>query len=393
MKKTRRAFALSSLGIGAAYASNSNLGRSRGDQQGAVRLQEDPRLSCFEVNLAKGFGSDLVATFVRAASGSETGEILLVRSADGGLTWSKPVSVFSVEEQGKLGAGYQPAGVTLLSDGSLITSTTRFSFLFEGRIAWRKDSEIEGVYTSKSTDGGHRWDDARKLDFAPFGVAWTRGSTVEMPDGSLLLPLAGQTGDQYQRSGESVASFLMRSVDGGTTWSYHATIARDSNRFHDFDEPALLSLGGQRVLCVLGKREGAVQNWQGGYLHVTMSHDGGITWSKPQATSMWGHPAHLLRMRDGRVLCTYGYRMHPNPGVKGCVSADGSMWRPEDIFSVKEVASLDSDSRQIGCPSSVQMDDERIFTAYQLWSETNLEGVPAGAALKRHRLEGRLYRV
>jgi hypothetical protein len=99
---------------------------------------------------------------------------------------------------------------------------------------------------------------------------------------------------------------------------------------------------------------------------------------------MWGHPAHLLCLADGRVLCTYGYRMHPNPGVKGCVSKDGSAWKPADIFSIKEVANLDSDRLQIGCPSSVQLSDGRVLTGYQVWSETQEN---------RQRLEGSLYRV
>ena len=88
---------------------------------------------------------------------------------------------------------------------------------------------------------------------------------------------------------------------------------------------------------------------------------------------MWGHPAALLSLRDGRVLCTYGYRMHPNPGVRGCVSADGVEWKPEHIFPVREFASLEADRLQIGCPSSVELDDGGILTAYQVWSESQTQ--------------------
>ena len=114
---------------------------------------------------------------------------------------------------------------------------------------------------------------------------------------------------------------------------------------------------------------------------MTLSEDGGATWSKVQKTSMWGHPAHLLALRDGRILCTYGYRMHPGPGVRGCVSGDGVHWKPQDIFTVKAMPDLDSEHLQIGCPSSVELDDGRILTAYQTWFDD------------RRGLECSLYRV
>jgi hypothetical protein len=105
---------------------------------------------------------------------------------------------------------------------------------------------------------------------------------------------------------------------------------------------------------------------------------------------MWGHPAKLLRLRDGRVLCTFGYRMHPNPGVRACLSQDGVQWKPENIFAIKELANVESGDLQIGCPSSVELTDGRILTAYQIWSASRN---PKAAVQQRQMLEGSLYRV
>jgi len=367
MKKTRREFGLlSTWGIGGALGAGGNLSSaSESKEPRTFRIGADPKFSCFEVSLAKGRGSEVVATFGRAPSGSETGDILLTRSAGGIASWrqsSAPVFTHP-------GPGHQLAAVTRLRDGALIVSTTRLRSLFEGKLRWRRGSVTDGVFVRESEDGGHAWGDARKVDTSPFPVAWTRGPIVEMADGALLLPLAGQRSASYRDVRQPMASFLMRSVDRGKSWNYHATIAEDVNGSRDFDEPAVVALRDGRLVCLLRSHVSPRRDPPGGYLFATLSEDGGATWSKAGKTSMWGHPAHLLALRDGRVLCTYGYRMHPGPGVRGCVSANGVEWKPQNIFTVKAMPDLDSDHLQIGCPSSVELDDGRIVTAYQTWME------------------------
>ena len=110
-------------------------------------------------------------------------------------------------------------------------------------------------------------------------------------------------------------------------------------------------------------------------------------------TSMWGHPASLLRLEDGRVLCAYGYRMHPNPGVRACLSGDGLNWRPSDIFTVSASPEVDSAHLNIGCPSSVELEPGRILTAYQVWAQTGRPEQAGEGASQRQCLEGTVFRV
>ncbi len=367
MKKTRREFGLlSSWGIGALASGGSLASAHESKEPRTLRLHDDPKFSCFEVSLAKGHGDEVVATFGRAASGSETGDILLTRSKDGVASWrpSSATPIFSHP-----GPGHQLAAITRLSDSAHIVSTTRLRHLFEGKLRWRRGSATDGVFVRESSDGGHAWGEERKVDTTPFAVAWTRGSIVELADGALLLPLAGQRSESYREIRQPMASFVMRSLDRGKTWSFGATIAEDRNGDRDFDEPAMVALRDGRLLCVLRSHVSPRRDPPGGYLYMTISEDGGATWSKAQKTSMWGHPAHLLALNDGRVLCTYGYRMHPGPGVRGCVSNDGVQWKPQDIFTVQAIADLDSEHLQIGCPSSVELNEGRILTAYQTWKD------------------------
>ena len=390
MKKTRRAFGLSSLGFGAALAAARPVTPSSPQPDASVRLHEDPKLSCFEVNLAKTGNSEVLAAFVRGLPGSDAGEILLTRSSDSGATWSAPAPLFRSAEPLAAARGYQHAALTQLSNGAVIACATKFSFLFDGKVAWRRGSQTEGVFIRNSQDGGHRWDEVKKVDTSPFRRAWTRGAIVELADGTLLLPLAGQRRDGYHDFDEPIASFLLRSEDSGANWKFHSIIAENSA---DCDEPSVASLGGNRLLCAFRSHDSPRSEPLGGYIHVTTSSDGGAKWSQPHATSMWGHPAHLLRLHDGRVLCTFGYRMHPNPGVRACVSEDGSTWKPRESFAVNTLPDLDSEHLHIGCPSSVELEEGRILTAYQVWAPANVPRSNSLASSDRQRLEGLVYRV
>jgi hypothetical protein len=401
MDNTRRKFVLSSLGVGGALAYSNALGGVRGlgvpssgPKPVVVGIHEDPEFSCFEVNLGKHREGGVIATFGRGRAGSETGDILAIRSADG-LTWqkSKPARLFSGAEDGGPSYGHQLASIASLADGTLIACSTKFRFLFEGKVGWRRGSEMDGVYVSRSSDRGQNWGDVQRIDMAPYRIGWTRGAVVEMPDGRLLLPLSGQKGDRYSEADEPISTFLMRSVDRGVHWKFHSTVAMDTHGGRDYDEPAMVSLGGQRLLCVLRSHESPSRDPLGGYLHMAISDDGGGNWSRAQKTSMWGHPANVIRLHDGRILCTYGYRMHPNPGVRACVSADGTDWKPENAFIVKAMPDVPSDRMQIGCPSSVQLDDGRILTAYQVWAETKNRDGRSGAEEQRQCLEASLYSV
>lgn len=387
MKKTRREFGLlSSLGIGGTLASSGLAGRRfeappETGQPRTFRLHEDPSYSCFEVNLAFAGGSEVIAAYARSEPGRETGDILLTRSRDGGAAWHPSTREALFSSDASSNSAHQLAAIACLHDGVLLASTTRFRSPFEGKLRWRRGVETDGVYLRESVDGGHRWGEIRRVDAAPFEIAWTRGAIVEMPDGSLLLPLAGQLHKTYRAAREPMVTFLLRSADRGVHWRYHGTIAHDHHGGRDYDEPVMIRLSDGRLLCMLRSHENPRRDPPGGYLYMTSSVDGGASWTKPQKTSMWGHPAHLLRLQDGRVLCTYGYRMHPAPGVRASLSKDGVEWKPESSFAIRTLPDLDSEHLQIGCPTSVQLNDGAILTAYHVWE--------AG----RQCLEASLYRI
>mgnify|MGYP000111284953 CR=1 FL=1 len=54
-----------------------------------------------------------------------------------------------------------------------------------------------------------------------------------------------------------------------------------------------------------------VEGRETGRLWQFESLDGGHSWSEPRETEILGKPPHLLRLKDGRIVVTYGYRLRP----------------------------------------------------------------------------------
>jgi hypothetical protein len=99
-----------------------------------------------------------------------------------------------------------------------------------------------------------------------------------------------------------------------------------------------------------------------GHLWQSVSEDGGKTWSAPLKTPMWGYPAHLLALRDGRVLCTYGYRRAPM-GIRACLSPDGGrVWAIEQEFVLR--ADGKRSGSDLGYPLTMELADGTLATVY-----------------------------
>jgi hypothetical protein len=90
----------------------------------------------------------------------------------------------------------------------------------------------------------------------------------------------------------------------------------------------------------------------------TESADGGKTWTTPHPIGVWGLPSHLLRLRDGRLVMTYGYRRAPF-GNQARVSPDrGATW------SAPIAISTDGASGDLGYPSTVELADGSLLTVW-----------------------------
>ena len=129
----------------------------------------------------------------------------------------------------------------------------------------------------------------------------------------------------------------------------------------------------------------------------SISEDEGFSWTPPKWTNIWGYPAELIALQDGRYLMIYGYRRPPY-GVRGVVSEDGINWDVKNEFVIREggvpgrsgeakpgssrnpfgaagAGSIDWRNpgvyQHIGYPSVVQATDGTIVASDHEWDENS----------------------
>jgi hypothetical protein len=88
------------------------------------------------------------------------------------------------------------------------------------------------------------------------------------------------------------------------------------------------------------------------------SSDGGRTWTVPKSIDVWGLPSQLLKLKDGRLLMTYGHRRKPF-GNQARLSTDhGRTW------SAPMIVSGDGTTGDLGYPATVELADGTLLTVW-----------------------------
>jgi hypothetical protein len=164
----------------------------------------------------------------------------------------------------------------------------------------------------------------------------------------------------------------MRSVDRGISWREPVKIMSDpagaESPLHgvNFSETSLLHLGNGELLAIVrGDASFHTENefipvGGVGELHMARSYDGGLSWSLPQKTGIWGQPGSVIQLSDGALLCTYGYRRRPF-GVRASISRDrGRTWSTASEYIIRD----DAPTWDMGYPFSLELGTGEIFSVY-----------------------------
>jgi hypothetical protein len=73
---------------------------------------------------------------------------------------------------------------------------------------------------------------------------------------------------------------------------------------------------------------------------------------------VWGLPSHLLRLRDGRLLMSYGYRRKPYGNQARISSDEGRTW------SAPMTISDDGAGSDLGYTSTVELGDGKLLSVW-----------------------------
>ena len=184
---------------------------------------------------------------------------------------------------------------------------------------------------------------------------------VQLSDGRLLY-----AGKDLWREGSRVG--VCESNDDGQTWKWLAEIpVRDGDDHRQYHELHAVETADERIVV-------QVRNHNKNHERETLqceSKDGGKTWTKPHSIGVWGLPSHLLRLKDDRLLMSFGHRRKPY-GNQARVSEDsGRTWSEPLIISD------DGAGGDLGYPSTVQLDDGSLVT---VWYERNGQFVRRSAS-------------
>ena len=304
------------------------------------------------------------------------GQVHLIRSTDNGATWTGPEILANGPLDDRDAGIMQTRGGTVLVNWfTSVAALRRLKAAEEqGDEALRKigdDGFIArcrkmqaalapavirrelGVWMRRSEDGGRTWSD--KYRVAP-GAGAPHGP-LELSDGRLLFigtwnahAMSGAAQDQAR---PLLGARL--SKDGGRTWRRIGEIPqRPGDAPGVYHEPHAVQGPDGRIVVHI--RNHSEQD----RLHVLQSEsdDGGRTFSVPHTTGLVGLPAHLLTLRDGRLLSTFGYRALPY-GIRASISADsGRTWGEPMILDEKPV------SHDLGYPSTVELADGSLFSVW-----------------------------
>lgn len=295
-------------------------------------------------------------------------KIVIARSSDGGASWNTGDQGSELDLLFDLSADPQTSFAGLPADYSreprvdfsdanvLVASGATPDYFRPHSQAWIR----------LSTDGGDTW---RAPILAP-RTGWPslsgHASAMVRADGVSLVFMTAVSDDGWKRR-----PVVYASVDGGAYWTFLAAMTpadddgaaiADRNmplRFaaHRYFYPRGITLpDGRLIASIRCQRDPTSVLWT----EIFASDDGGRTWGFLSRVNDWGAPGDLVRMRDGRLVCVYGYRLPPF-GVRARVSEDeGRTWGREWILRD------DGGSWDLGYPRVVERAPGQLLTVYYM---------------------------
>lgn len=282
----------------------------------------------------------------------------IMESRDAGRTWAAVASL----PPGTVGT--RPGEIFTAADGARIRIGQNWRRWFppEQRPAFEGKYAIEtpgtykpdwfavnsGGFVARSEDGGKTWQRADIPELDTYVSCSSPWSVVQLRDGRVLRAFMVRSGPK-----DSGDVFVALTRDGRS--AELVRVMGDPEEKLRFTEETLAWETSTGTLWLLTRVEGGDDHlWQ------AVSQDGGRTWTAARSGIRGHPPSGLVRLPDGRLVLTYGYR-HPPYGVRAVISRDeGLTWDTERIITLRN----DGAGCDLGYPVSTVLPDGTILTLY-----------------------------
>lgn len=267
---------------------------------------------------------------------SKPEEPRLARSLDGGLTWTieAPRDLLPPAQGGR-----EPRDLTQPIDFQRPGFAMTFRFL---------DSNRGPSLFWFSYDKGKSWQGPFQFPQLGNGVLARTDYLIEGPRKALVFL------SQAKSNGREGRPFCVRTMDGGLTWQVVSYIGPEPPGFAIM--PSTVRFGPHKLLTTVRVHEEKTN-----HIDAFLSNDDARTWkslgSIADTGEFGGNPPMLLKLRDGRLCLTYGYRAQPY-GIRARLSRDGEHWG--EIATIRDGAP----TWEVGYPRSVQRPDGKVVTVY-----------------------------
>ncbi len=273
---------------------------------------------------------------------SRPAEHVLARSLDGGITWKIERPEGLRPPPGARVAGVLPGDVGKAAvdcPGGIDFLQPGFAITF--RMTSIHDGESRFHY---SADRGKSWQGPCKLpNFGQPGIAARTDYLVEGRHQMLVMLTAAKSD---RREGRVIA---VRTRDGGKTWNLVSYIGPEPEDFAIM--PSSVRTGPADIVTAIRRRR---------WIDIYRSSDNGESWRfvNQAVLETGGNPPSLVRLDDGRLVVTYGYRLKPF-GIRARTSRDNGLTWGEDF-----ILRGDGGGSDLGYPRTLKRADGNLVTAY-----------------------------
>jgi len=315
------------------------------------------------VGFARGYHKDL-GPHMHNIDREKPEEHMLARSMDGGETWT-------IEEPGKKGImiargsslhGTEPDPKHMKS---IVRLKKPMDFSKPGFIMkfWMLNMNHGPSVFYYSYDKGHNWEGPYELLVdGNKKIAARNDYMIEDKNSCMAFFTAAKKNNMEGRV------FVAHTDDGGLSWKMVSYVGDEPEKGFRI-MPSTVRLSANELLLTSRVRSESTDYFElstkerknSRYIDSWISHDNGKSWKfagKPVDDAGEGNPPSLIKLKDGHLCLTYGYREKPYTICAKLSSDNGKTW------SAPIILRTNGSGRDIGYVRSVQRPDGKVVTIY-----------------------------